>query len=239
MDLPLFARIMRRHPVIVVVGTTLAIALSLLSLLRIGSEGVSYRQQEQWVSYTTLMVTQRGFPWGSLSGLSPERVPYADAGRLGGLAVLYSQLVNSDQVKRMMLRHGPLNGTVEAAAIPALKNSSTSDPLPFVRIAGLSPSPGAASRLATDAATALRTYLEAQQSAAAIKPSRRVQLKLSTAATAPTLYKKRSKALPIVVLLTLLIGTVLAAFVLENIRHGGDRSDAEEAPDVVSITKSA
>lgn len=236
MDLPLFARVMKSHRHVVVVGITLAIVLSVLTLLRIGPGGVSYRQDEEWVSYTTLMVTQQGFPWGSLSGLSPERVPYADAGRLGGLAVLYSQLVTSDPVEQIMLRHGPLDGTIEAAAIPASRNSFSSDPLPFVRIAGLSRTPGAASRLATRAASALTTYLQRQQSAAAIKPSGRVLLQMSTASTQPALYKKRSKALPIVVLLSLLIGTVLAAFMLENATERGDRAGTEEAPEAASAT---
>jgi hypothetical protein len=241
MDLPLFARVMKRHPFVVFVGVTLAIALSALTLLRVGTAGATYRQQQQWVSYTTLMVTQEGFPWGNLSGLSPQQIPYADAGRLGGLAVLYSQFVTSDPVRKIMLEQGPINGTLEAAAVPASKNSFSSDPLPFVRIAALSPSANEAPVLATRAADALTTYLEAQQTAAAIKPSARVLLQTSTAATTATLYKKRSKALPIVVLLSLLIATILVAFVVENVRarEDVDRSSSDEAPDTAGITQPA
>ena len=237
MDLPLFARVIRRHPRIVVAGVTLAVALSILTLLRISSSGVSYRQHQQWVSYTTLEVTQEGFPWGSLSGLSPTHVPYADDGRLATLAVLYSQLVSSDSVERLMRRQGSIDGTVEAVAVSSSKNSFSSSPLPFVRISALSPTAADASRLSTRAADALMGYVRSQQEEAGIKPQKRVLLQTSTSATSPTLYKKRSRALPLVVLITLLIATALAAFMVENVKQRTHR-ELEEARDTV-ITQPA
>src|SRR5207247_6479648 len=94
-----------------------------------GGPKLSYRQGQQWVSYTTLFVTQQGFPWGrsiisqgqggsaAASAGAASTGQFADPARLASLAVLYAQLASSDPVRNIMLREGPLTGTIEADAI--------------------------------------------------------------------------------------------------------------------------
>lgn len=228
MDLPLFANVLKRHPIVVTVGLLLAVVLAAFSFLRITPHGVAYRQQQQWVSYSTFLVTQQGFPWGSLSTQSPTRVPYADPGRLAGLAVMYSQMASSDPVINLIKRDGPLNGTIESAAVTTSK-SSTAEPLPYVRIAALSPTPPEALDLSKRATRALETYFDSQQSKAGIRDKDRILLQLTNAPSEPVIFKKRSKALPIVVFLAMLFATVLAASLVDNAKRRREQSKAERA----------
>jgi hypothetical protein len=239
MDLPLFAKVLKRHPIIVAVGLLLAVVLAAFSMLRITPHGVAYRQQQQWASYSTFLVTQKGFPWGSLSTQSPTRVPYADPGRLAGLAVMYSQMASSDPVINLIKHDGPLNGTIESAAVTTKDNSSTAEALPFVRIAALSPTPPQALNLAQRATRALETYFDSQQSQAGILNKDRILLQLTNAPSEPVLYKKRSKALPIVVFLAMLFATVLAASLVDNAKRRRDQSKTERGEREIANASSA
>ena len=64
MDFQLYGRVIWRFRLLVVVGFLVASAFAVLSVARVSSDGVSYRQQELWSSTTRLGVTQVGFPWG-------------------------------------------------------------------------------------------------------------------------------------------------------------------------------
>ena len=62
----------------------------------------------------------------------------ADLSRLTSLAILYSHLATSDPVRAIMLHHGPMNGTIQAAALPATQNGN--EALPIVSIAAITDS---------------------------------------------------------------------------------------------------
>ena len=127
MDLLLFVRVLWGHKLVLFSGLVLAVALSTLSYVRIDIHdptNLQYRQKQQWASYTTLFVTQQGFPWGSLGNQTGTTTTSAnktanstpvDPARLISLAVIYSQLIPSDQVLSIMRQSGPINGTVIAA----------------------------------------------------------------------------------------------------------------------------
>ena len=94
----------------------LAIALAMLSVVRVSSDGLTYRQTELWTSTTRLGVTQKGFPWGRLlaqdppdrdAGAAALGIPLADPNRLNNLTILYAELATSDPVRRLMRRDGP------------------------------------------------------------------------------------------------------------------------------------
>ena len=122
MDVELYSRILWRFRLLVAIGVALAIVLSVLAFAKVsfagGSPTLKYRQAQTWQSEAVLFVTQRGFPWGSTTpqyqpanatqGL--PAVPTADANRLSGQAVLYSQLATTHQVQRLM-RHPPVKPT--------------------------------------------------------------------------------------------------------------------------------
>ena len=67
MDLPLFFRVLWRFKWLVFLGVFVATALAFLSVFRIDTENgfaVEYRQNEQWVSVATVLVTEADFPLG-------------------------------------------------------------------------------------------------------------------------------------------------------------------------------
>ena len=68
MDINLFSRVLWRFRFIVIPGLVLAFVLTALSFLKVDlrTHSVSYRQNEKWVSYANVFVTQHGFPWGKI-----------------------------------------------------------------------------------------------------------------------------------------------------------------------------
>jgi hypothetical protein len=70
MDLQLILRVVWRFRLLVACGLLIAVALSVMSYVRVGladgKPSFEYRQAEQWESLSTLFVTSRGFPWGSI-----------------------------------------------------------------------------------------------------------------------------------------------------------------------------
>src|SRR5215207_7640957 len=113
MDFRLFARVLWRFRLLVLLGFILATALSMLALVQVSAEGLKYRQSELWASTTRLLVTQTGFPEGRLYAQQPDMttnpgVPVADPGRFNNLAILYSELATSDPVRRLMRQDGPI-----------------------------------------------------------------------------------------------------------------------------------
>ena len=245
MDLGLYLRIIRRFRLLVAAGLVLGLALGFLSFVRVGvNNGVklAYREREQWVSYSTLFVTQEGFPWGrSVIQTNPaaaatagpkkqaQQQLFADPSRFSGLAVLYSHLATSDQVRAIMLRAGgPLHGQIDAAPVLASQNAFA-DALPLIQIAAISNSGHGAVRLAERATDAFRLFLEQQQEVNAIPSSGRVIVTVLKRADEPKLLAGRSLTLPIVIVMAVLLTTFVAAFVLENVRP---RPSEEASPEL-------
>src|SRR3954452_6561845 len=228
MDLQLYARVIWRFRTVAGIGVGLAFLLALFSFVKVGPHGVSFRQSEQWAAYSKVFVTQRGFPWGRLDAaqgvpvdadktLPPShRSRFADPLRFSSLAITYSNLVGSDAVQRLIDKRGPLPGNVEAA--PLYVNGNTGDALPFISIAGLSDSPGHALELTRRATGALKAYVLRQQVRSKIEPKDRVQLRTVAAASQLKLLAGRSKTLPVVVFLTVLMAAFGLCFLLENLR---------------------
>jgi hypothetical protein len=226
MDLALYARVLWRFKVVVVLGFVLAAALATLSMVRITSEGVEYRDSELWASTTRLGVTQNGFPWGRLlatidfgeAGDGPVKgagIPLANPNRLNELAVLYSELARSDPVRRKMLEAGPVEG--EIATSPVLGGDGRVM-LPLIDLTAIATSPRAAVVLADRAASAVNTYIREQQIANKVPSADRVVLEQLERPSRPELYQGRPKTLAIVVFLAVLFASVGLAFLLENAR---------------------
>jgi capsular polysaccharide biosynthesis protein len=228
MDMQLYARVLWRWKLVVALGLLVAVALTFLSIYRVPSNGhLSARKHSEYVSYATLFVTQQGFPSGRL-GISPlatqagNSVPHASTGqladlaRLTSLAILYSHLASSDAVRAIMLHDGPVTGTIQAAALPATQNSS--EVLPLISIAAITDSRPGAIALASNASSALVSYIEQEQTRNGIPTTDRVQLTLLNRPYQAKIYAQPSKTLPVAIFLTVLIATIGMAFILENLR---------------------
>src|SRR6185312_8398704 len=124
MNMPLFFRVISRFKILVGVGFVVALAFSFLSLVSVGFDHGSvkthFRTNEQWVSRSTLLVTERRFPLGrsvlddatpttpSQIPSSPSAQPFAPSTRFTELANIYAELATSDAVRQYIRRDGPL-----------------------------------------------------------------------------------------------------------------------------------
>ena len=229
----LYARVLWRWKIVVVIGLLVAVGLTFLSIYKVPRNGqLTARKHTEYVSYATLFVTQKGFPSGRL-GLIPVTTPgstdthtqttprastaqIADLSRLTSLAIIYSHLATSDPVRSIMLRTGPVKGTIQAAALPAAPGSS--EDLPLISIAAITDSRDGAVDLARSASSALVSYIEQQQTENGVPASDRVELSLLNRPYLAKVYQQPSKTLPAAIFLTVLIATIGMAFIFENLR---------------------
>ncbi len=181
------------------------------------------------MSVATVLVTEPDFPLGR--AVFPQDVPpansdepgqytprFAPSSRFIELANVYAELATGDAVRQLILKDGPLPGAVQALPLVASNGSDAS--LPMVAVRGLASTPEAAVTVAQRASAAFQEYLQAEQVRGSIPTEQRVVLKEvkhpSLATTA--MLEGRSKTVPIVVFLTVMLAFVGLAFILENLR---------------------
>lgn len=237
MDFQLYARVLWRFKLLVLLGLMLATALATLSLVRVSADGLTYRQVELWQSTTRLGVTQNGFPWGRLLATEPTAgeqaqrlgIPIADPNRLNGLTVLYAELATSDPVRQLMRRDGPIGGQI--IATPVIVGESR-NLLPLIDLVAISSSPQAAIKLAERGSKAFDTYLLEQQRANKVPAADRVVVEQLMRPRAAAIFQGRSMTMPIVIFLAVMFATVALIFLLENLRpRRRELDDAAAAAD--------
>ena len=243
MDISLYLRVLWRFRVVVLLGIVVGALLALVSISRVTFDGVkpelAPRQDEVWRSASTLFVTQDGFPWGrtifdesikvdGVDGAQPTFIPrFADPGRLSGLAVLYTELAKSDEVRRAFLRKAPLGARYEPTVV---KSSDGGSVLPLIYITGYGKTPQMAQYSANLATASFRQYLGTKQAAARIPDDKRVEVVVTNRATTAELFEPRSVVRPVFLFLLVLMSTIALVFVLENLRPSGRRAPSEVLP---------
>jgi hypothetical protein len=216
MDLSLYGRVLWRFRWLVATGLILAILLSVLSVAKVSSHGLSYRKHEVWQSSSTVLLTQHGFIWGRAVVPPTEAGSTSGPGWLSGLTELYAQFANSDQVKVLMLRDGASKDWT-LTATPVIPSGSSSA-LPVIALTGLAYSPSGAVKATLAGRTAFLQYVQSQQALASIPNNQRVDLQVLQNVTPPVVVQPRKKTLPIVIFLAVLSATIGLAFILENAR---------------------
>ena len=103
-DLRLYTEVLWRHRLLVGVGLAVALALALLSVVRVSSDGLAYRKAETWSNASVLVLSQERFPEGR-SALPPN----TDANRFPALVDQYAALATSDAVIASLKRQGVLD----------------------------------------------------------------------------------------------------------------------------------
>ena len=219
MDLSLYASVLRRFRWLVAAGVLLAATLAFLSVVRVSSDGITYRKAAVWQSETLLLLTQPGFPWGRtvLPSTDTNSTPrYADPNRFSSLTDLYSQFANSDDVRKIMRREGAAKEwkIVAGPVTPSVAGAT----LPVIALSGQADSARHAVAAAAHGRRAFIEYVASQQKAAAIPAGQRIDIEVLKRSTKPVLIKPRSKTLPVIVFLAVLTAAVGLAFVLENLR---------------------
>jgi hypothetical protein len=220
-DFGLYARVLWRFRVIVLLGLLLASSLAALSAVKVGADGVSYRQDQLFAAKTRLLVTQSGFPEGRLYGQTPTqaadpKAAVVDPGRFNNLAVLYAELATSDPVRLLMLRDGPLRGKV--IANPVVGGGEFKIQLPMIDVTAVATSPERAVRLAQRSANALTSFVRDQQQASKVPVDDRAVIQTVVRPGQVLLVQPRSKTMPIVVFAAVMFVTVGLVFILENLR---------------------
>lgn len=216
-DLRLVGHAIWRFKPLVILGLVLAIGLAIFAYAR---------QTEEYASYSTVFVTQQGFPWGRLTldqttgsvtpaNPRPGEPQFADPVRFSSLAILYSRLADSDPIRQIMLKAGPIDGRVEAA--PLLASANQDDALPLISIAGIAGTADQAVALARRTTDALVTYLGQQQDANDIPSRDRVEIQVVKEAGQAKTLSGKSPTLPIVVFLAVMLGVIALALVLANL----------------------
>ena len=224
MDLGLYASVLWRFRWIVVLGTLLAVVLTVLSVAKVTSDGLAYRKAETWQAQTTLLLTQPGFPEGRALFPNSEtkgersKYSYTDPSRFASLTALYSQFAQSDEVRALVRREGAPPGSSVSAAPVIPEGLSAYALLPVMALFGKAQSRRDAvetTRLGTEAFMA---FLDRKAREAEIPESQRVQVDVLAQPRGAVVIEPRKKTLPIVVFLTVITGTVGLVFVLENLR---------------------
>jgi hypothetical protein len=213
MDMKLLGRALWRFKWIAAVGLVAAVGLTFISTFKFSNGKLSYRQSEQVASYSQIFVTEQGFPWGAL-----EAPAASQDGRLTSLALIYANLADSDPVKRLMAKMGPPipGAQIQAAALTTSPGST--DALPIISIAGIAGSPQDSLALTTRDTDALVAYIRDQQAANGIRNANRVVVQVIKHPGQVTVLKGRSKTVPVMVFLAVLILVIAVVLVLENMR---------------------
>ena len=138
-------------------GLTLAVALAILSVARVSSDGLSYRSDEVWKSTTTLLLTRKGNTFAAPMAYSP-------------LTDLYSRLANSDAVRRSMLKAGA-HKDWKITATPVAPTFNPGAVLPVIELAGEAPTPRDAVKATVLGRQAFLDYISEQKGSAGIRGS--------------------------------------------------------------------
>ena len=221
-DLKLYTEVLWRHRLLVGVGLAVALALALLSVVRLSSDGLAYRKAETWSNASVLVLSQESFPEGR-SALPPN----TDPSRFAAIVDQYAALATSDAVIASLKRQGLLEpdaGGTEAPPIvaTAVPSTVTGTATPLLRLTAAAESPAAATRLVIRATDTFINFVKTRQQDAGIPKDQRVELQILTRAGVPELIGPRKKTTPIFILLAGLTIVVAAAFIRDNMQRDDD-----------------
>jgi hypothetical protein len=224
MDIRHHLRILWRWRAVLAIGLVLGSVLAVLVTFKVSPGGAEWRSKPTYTSTSRTIVTQRGFPLGRAALPMPSvtqlptrdgsSVPrFAPAERMTELAVVYSYIAKSDQVKRL-ITPVPLDQQINVAAV---SNPSTGDPLPLMEIATTANTSGGARALNRAVIQALKQYLQRNGEANGVPQNERVTLDVLNSPPPGALVGGRTPTLSVVLWLLALAATLVAVYVLENL----------------------
>ena len=224
----------------VAAGLFLGVVLAILAIYQVPS--MERRGSEEWSVESQYLVTQSGFPEGRVTlpntGTDPAAPPvedtgstgrtgqaFADPARLSSLAVLYSAIAVSDQIRqKLSMRVAPAQ--IRAVALDASGNGSNY--LPIIQLVTKASSAQGAEKLSTETFAALKDLLASRQKANNIDPTSRVKLSLLSAPSDPLLLSGPSTAPGVLAFLLCLLATIAAVHVRESLTLRRTKAGADE-----------
>jgi hypothetical protein len=232
-----------RYRLLTALGLLLGIALALMAAFQIGPDGLERRGAEQWSSTSQIFVTQQGFGWGRAtlpiakapdatgneaagSPQTPEElegIKFADPGRFTNLALLYSVISASDEVRGKL--PGP-PAPEQIVAGPLDPTGKGDNFLPIITLITTDSSPERAIALNNETVDGLKKWLVDEQDRNDIGRKDRVLLSTLSKPSAPVLVAGRSMTPSILAFMLCLIATVALAHILEGVRLARGRREA-------------
>jgi hypothetical protein len=230
MDLRTHFAVLRRFRLLVVASVLLGTVLAAVALFEVPPKDgglVQFRKKEVWSSTSTLYITQPGFPEGRIlaggesePGASTTRdggAPrFGDMQRFSALAITYSYLLMSDEVRKAI---GPIPAGAEIVNTAVSEGTgSNKEILPLISIDGRAEDPQLARELNEKAIKALTSFVSKQQIENGIPERERVRISVITPPSVPTVAVPHSYTAGIVLwILSVMLGLGLA-YLLENLR---------------------
>jgi len=248
MNLERHLEVLWRHRLLVVTGLVLAVVVAFLATFKVSSSGLERRGSEVWSSTSQILVTQKGFPWGRVTlpsgattgagsdqsgaaadgGGSKGQLQFADPGRFVNLALLYSVISDSDQVRaRLTERPGPTD--IQTSLLDPTNSGQAN--LPIVTLTTRAATPGGARTLNAHTFESLRDLLATEQKANRIYGANRVLLSLVNSPSQAVLVKGRSPSTAVLAFLLCVIATLALAHVVEALGQRRRGSAAAEPTD--------
>ena len=241
MDLRLFGRVLWRFRLLVTLGFILAVGLAVLSVVKVGPHGLTYRDSQLWSADMQLEVTQSGCPicrlYATRSSPTPgepgspiePKAPLVDPTRFATLALYYANLMTTDPVQHLA---GGKDDSSRKLIATARRDDQSGTLLPYIDVTAISPSARDAMTYAERSADALNAYILAQQRMNHVPVSDRAVVATIVHPHRANVYRPRPKTIPLVVFLAVMFATIGLAFVLENARPRIREEDPERKPDI-------
>ena len=222
------------------IGLAAALLLTVLSVVRVSPSGISYRSTQTWSNQATLVLTQKGAPeLRSVLPSSPSgSSSLADTSRFAGLIDVYATMATSDPVMQVLKRRG----LIDAQNLVSGANPITATPIvstvgggttPMMTLTAIAPTAVKATKRTIGATQAFLHYVEVRQADANIPAEDRIEIRVVKSADVPQLVKPRSKAIPMLVLLSGLIATAAVVFT----RDSKSRRERAQAPSLSATAR--
>lgn len=237
MNLERHLAVIWRHRGIAIAGVALGVVVAFLAAFSVSGKGIERRGGETWSSESSVLVTQRGFPWGrvTLPGAADVRgakQQFGDPNRFSTLAMLYSVISYSDQV-RGSLPERPAREQIQAAPLDATGNGAVY--LPIVKLTTTAQTAEGARALNQHTLDGLSGLLTSEQRHNSIPADQRIELNVLNAPSTPVLASGRSFTLPLLAFML----CVLAAFAVCHLVESLRRPKAAAAPERVATLADA
>jgi hypothetical protein len=244
MDFKLFRGVVKRYKRMVILGTLLAVAMSVFSYgtpgLKGGKPTIIPRGSEVWQGNAVVLISQAGNPYDRAvqqvipgKGLTVPPETIGDLTYMSSLSSVYAAMANGDSVQNqvataahVLLCPVTTSATAPAAAnatgdcgtlvAAALEQQGTGSPLPLITLTSSAPTASEAARLSTTAIAVLRSEITKQQAAAGTPVQERVELQTVNSGSPATLAQGHSKSISILVLFALMGATFALAFIRNN-----------------------
>jgi hypothetical protein len=238
MDIRHHLRILARSRKLLIAGILIGAVASILTTFKVTPSGIEWRSAATFTSDSRLFLTQHGFPWGRAvlpvpdptvensdgGAPGPKAIRnFADAARFGELAVIYSYIAQSDQVRDLI----EPRAIADQVQVTWVQNPATHQPLPLLEVVTNANSAPRAKALNEAVIGALRRYLARNVRANQVPAGDRVTIDVLNPPKSGTILTGRSITGPVMLFLLSVVLTLIAVYVRENLRITGAGPAAE------------